>query len=162
STTTIAFLMARKSEGLDVNLSEAINSMDGSQTHRTQVAPINATMYGGTSGDTSSVADSGATNANSAKTTVTNQTSLGRRWRWVTTPTDPEALHGRWDVYCALRPETGSGTDTRYRVCMHWQAANRDPVSEIADEISIDATEPTSSVYTSVFLGTVEFDADAG
>lgn len=164
SSNTIAYNLARRAEGLDVNLAEAIIPT-AANTWRTQAIVINQTMYGGTAGDTSSVADGShfiVDSSNAAKTTFTNQASLVRRWRWVNTPTDAESLHGRWDVYCAIRPEVGSGTDTRYRVCMHWQAANRDPVTNVEDEITIDATDATSSQYVPLLLGTVEFDADAG
>ena len=155
----VAWNLARRSEGSDVNLAESVNPMGAaSTTYRAWTAVIDRTMYGGTSGDTSSTADSGATNANAAKTTFTNQASLVRRWRWVSTPTDPEALHGRWQVYAAVRPEAG----TTFKVQMRWQAANRDPVTEVGDVIYLDTTDVTTSVYTPLRLGAVTFDANAG
>jgi hypothetical protein len=164
SSQTIAYNLARKSEGQDVNLAEAVTPTAAS-TWRTQAIIVNQTLYSGTAGDTSGVPDGShftVSPSNLAKTTFTNQESLVRRWRWVNTPTDPEALHGRWDVYVAVRPEVGSDTDTRYRICLHWQAANRNPVTNVENEISIDATNPTTGQYVPLLLGTVNFDADAG
>jgi hypothetical protein len=159
----VAFLVARRSEGLDVNLTEALNAMTSAESsNRTKQAINGVTLYGGTSGDTSSQADANATSGNGARTNFTNITSLVRRWRWVSTPTDPETLHGRWNVYCAIRPEVGSGTDTRYRVQLKWQAANRDPVINEEKQVPLDATDATTSVYAPIFMGTVDFNADAG
>jgi len=158
--TTIAYLLARKSEGLDVNLAEGINQMTSATgDFRTRTTIVDkATMYAGTAGDTASVADSASTGGNAAKTTFTNQSSLVRRWRWVVTPTDPEALQGTWHVYTAARGEVGSA----YRVCMHWQAANRDPVTNVEDEITFDCTDISQSKYVPLYLGDVAFDANAG
>jgi hypothetical protein len=158
----VVLLGARKVESGDVNLAEAIDATAAS-TWRTKFLVKDQTLYTGTAGDTSSVADANSTDAgNAAKTTFTNQASMVRRWRWVSTPTDPEALHGRWRVYASMRPEVGSATDTRYRVRLHWQAANRDPAANTEDEINLDATDATTSNYVPLLLGEVTFDANAG
>lgn len=160
SASAVGYLLARRSEGLDVNLTEGINQMTSAVTsRRTAVEVINATMYSGTTGDTSSQADTlSSGGANAARTNFTNVQSLVRRWRWTTTPTDPEALHGTWSVYAAVRGETAN----TFRICMHWQAANRDPVFETGDVITYDTSDSTSSQYTPLYLGDVTFDADAG
>jgi hypothetical protein len=164
ATKTVALFLARRAESGDVNLAEAINQFGATlTTRRTQQLVIDTTMYSGTAGDTASAATAGDSDlGNAAKTTFTNQASLVRRWRWVSTPTDPEALHGRWQVYAAVKPEAGSGTDTRYRVSLHWQAANRDPVANVGDEINLDTTDATTSSFVPLLLGEVTFDANAG
>lgn len=156
---TLAYLLGRRSEGLDTNLAEAINPMTSStSSYRTKAIVVDKTMYSGTSGDTSSVADSGTTTGNAAKTTFTNIAPMVRRWRWVSTPTDPESLHGLWDVYVVVKGETAS----LYRLRMHWQAANRDPVTEVEPEVQYDCTDTTTAIYTPLFLGRVAFNAQAG
>lgn len=115
-------------------------------------------VEGGTlSGSTSSTADANASGGNMARTSYSATGYFLKRWKKVITPTDVDDLVGTYRVYCALKMTVGSEQTLQLR----WGMNNVDPVDFVNEEVTLDGTELSSSIYVPVDLGTVRFEDTA-
>lgn len=107
--------------------------------------------------NTASTADANASGGNVALTTYAGTGYFQKRWKKVITPTTPAAFEGQYRIRAIVKVLAGSKQTLQLR----WGMRDSDPVDFTEEDVVLDATEASTSIFASVYLGTVNFQSDA-